>query len=48
VHRSLIRALDLGRDGLTDTEMALLEKIAEAISLTERRAMAAERETQTG
>jgi ribonuclease R len=45
VHRALIRALGLGSDGLTDAEMPLLEKIAEAISLTERRAMAAERET---
>jgi ribonuclease R len=45
VHRALIRALDFGKDGLTDSEMPLLEKIAEAISNTERRAMAAERET---
>jgi ribonuclease R len=45
VHRALIRALGLGNDGLTDAEMPLLEKIAEAISVTERRAMAAERET---
>src|SRR5262245_30343153 len=45
VHRALIRALGLGNDGLTDAEMLLLEKIAEAISITERRAMAAERET---
>jgi ribonuclease R len=45
VHRALIRALKLGNDGLTDAEIPLLEKIAEAISGTERRAMAAERET---
>ena len=45
VHRALIRALGLGNDGLTDAEMPLLERIAEAISNTERRAMAAERET---
>jgi ribonuclease R len=45
VHRALIRALGLGNDGLTDAEMLLLEKIAEAVSNTERRAMAAERET---
>jgi ribonuclease R len=45
VHRALIRALGLGNDGLTDAEMPLLEKVAEAISVTERRAMAAERET---
>jgi ribonuclease R len=45
VHRALIRALKLGNDGLTDGEIPLLEKVAEAISGTERRAMAAERET---
>src|SRR6476646_2918429 len=45
VHRALIRALKLGNDGLTDAEIPLLEKVAEAISNTERRAMAAERET---
>jgi ribonuclease R len=45
VHRALIRALKLGDDSLTDAEIPLLEKIAEAISGTERRAMAAERET---
>jgi ribonuclease R len=45
VHRALIRALGLGNDGLTDGEIPMLETIAEAISGTERRAMAAERET---
>jgi ribonuclease R len=45
VHRALVRALGLGNDGLTDTEMAELDQIAQAISDTERRAMAAERET---
>ena len=45
VHRALIRALGLSNDGLTNGEMPPLEKIAEAISNTERRAMAAERET---
>ena len=45
VHRALIRALGLGDGGLTDAEMPVLEAIAEAISGTERRAMAAERET---
>ena len=45
VHRALIRALGLGNDGLTDAEIPVLETIAEAISGTERRAMAAERET---
>ena len=34
-----------GPDGLTDTEMGELDEIAQAISDTERRAMAAERET---
>jgi ribonuclease R len=45
VHRALIRALNLGKDGLTDEEIGRLKATAEAISFTERRAMAAERET---
>lgn len=45
VHRALVRALGAGNDGLTDTEMEELAQIAQAISDTERRAMAAERET---
>jgi len=45
VHRALIRALDFGAGGLTDMEMGELEEIARAISDTERRAMAAERDT---
>ncbi len=45
VHRALIAALDLGKDGLTDGEIARLPGIAEHISTTERRAMLAERET---
>ncbi|MFN0217542.1 MAG: ribonuclease R [Hyphomicrobium sp.] len=45
VHRALIRALKLGDDGLTDEDVARLTAIAKAISDTERRAMAAERET---
>lgn len=45
VHRALIRALKLGDDGLTDAEIAHLQGIAQHISSTERRAMAAERET---
>ena len=45
VHRALIRALGLGEDGLTDLEIPQLDEIASAISDTERRAMAAERET---
>jgi ribonuclease R len=45
VHRALVRALGFGNDGLTDAEMEQLDQISQAISDTERRAMAAERET---
>jgi ribonuclease R len=46
VHRGLIRALRLGPDGLPDGEdVRTLGEIAARISATERRAMAAERET---
>lgn len=45
VHRALIRALKLGDDGLSQDHEARLADIAQAISDTERRAMAAERET---
>jgi ribonuclease R len=45
VHRALIRALKLGDDGLTDAERDDLADISQHISDTERRAMAAERET---
>ena len=45
VHRALVRALGFGNDGLTDAEISELDEIAQAISDTERRAMAAERET---
>ncbi|MEQ1717776.1 MAG: ribonuclease R, partial [Hyphomicrobium sp.] len=45
VHRALVRALGLGAGGLTDEEIPRLTVIAKAISDTERRAMAAERET---
>lgn len=45
VHRALIRALSLGQGGLTDSEIERLDETAEQISNTERRAMAAERET---
>ena len=46
VHRALIRGLSLpGGDGLTDREIRELPGVAEAISLTERRAMAAERDS---
>src|SRR5690606_30796171 len=45
VHRALIKALGLGVDGLTGTEEAQLEEVSALISATERRAMAAERDT---
>jgi len=45
VHRALIRALKLGANGLTDKEIARLGETAEHISMTERRAMAAERDS---
>jgi ribonuclease R len=45
VHRGLIRALKLGDDGLTEREVLDLANIGEQISNTERRAMAAERDS---
>ena len=45
VHRALIRALGLGAGGLGDDAARGLEDIAGAVSIAERRAMAAERET---
>ncbi|MBX3531027.1 MAG: ribonuclease R [Rhizobiaceae bacterium] len=45
VHRALIGALGLGNEGLTQGEEARLEEISALISATERRAMAAERDT---
>lgn len=45
VHRALIRAFQLGDDGLTDSEIDVLHETAETISNTERRAMAAERDS---
>jgi len=45
VHRALISALGLGSDGLTASQEERLDDISELISATERRAMAAERET---
>jgi ribonuclease R len=45
VHRALIAALGLGRDGLTREDEERLEEIAALISASERRAMAAERDT---
>ena len=44
VHRALIRALKLGDDGLSDGDIPRLAETAEHITLTERRAMAAERD----
>ncbi len=45
VHRALIRGLKLGEGGLSDSEVASLSETAEHISMTERRAMAAERDS---
>ena len=46
VHRALIRAGRLGADGLADdTDTIALSEVAASISVTERRAMKAERET---
>ncbi|OJT95151.1 MAG: ribonuclease R, partial [Alphaproteobacteria bacterium 65-7] len=45
VHRALIRAFGLGEGGLTDKEIAGLAATAEHITMTERRAMAAERDS---
>ena len=45
VHRALIGALSLGNEGLTRQEEERLEEISALISASERRAMAAERET---
>jgi ribonuclease R len=45
VHRALIKALDLGTDGLSEQEGLKLTGIGQHISATERRAMLAERET---
>jgi ribonuclease R len=44
VHRSLVRSLGLGDDGLSDQEAARLVDTAEHITGTERRSMAAERD----
>ena len=45
VHRSLVRAYKLGDGGLSDEEAAKMDGTGEHISLTERRAMEAERDT---
>ncbi|MGB1752043.1 MAG: ribonuclease R [Paracoccaceae bacterium] len=45
VHRGLISAHGWGEDGLTDADLDSLNQTAERISNTERRSMAAERDT---
>jgi ribonuclease R len=45
VHRALVRAYKLGEGGLSDDEVAKMDATGEHISLTERRAMEAERDT---
>ena len=45
VHRALISACGLGKDGQSTTEAEKLVTTAQHISMTERRAMAAERQT---
>jgi ribonuclease R len=45
VHRALIRGLGLGEHGLTESEIARLGETADHISVCERRAMAAERDS---
>lgn len=45
VHRSLISALSLGKDGLTDSDAESFVDIGEKISGLERRSMIAERQT---
>jgi ribonuclease R len=45
VHRALIRARNLGNDGLSDAKIPRLKETADHISMTERRAMAAERDS---
>ncbi|MBL4645040.1 MAG: ribonuclease R [Rhizobiales bacterium] len=46
VHRALVRALDLGEGGISDGFEQQLDKIAADISVAERRAMLAERDTK--
>jgi len=45
VHRALIAGLNLGEGGLSDGEASRIAQTAEHISITERRAMAAERDS---
>src|ERR1700760_4065918 len=44
VHRALIRALNLGGDGLSDWDVKNLKETADHITEQERKAMAAERD----
>ena len=44
MHRALIRGLKLGDDGLTEAQAGQFKAIGEQISMTERAAMAAERD----
>jgi len=45
VHRSLVQAYGLGPGGLTEGESGAMDRIGESISMLERRAMEAERDT---
>ncbi|MFM9828392.1 MAG: ribonuclease R family protein [Sphingomonas sp.] len=45
VHRSLVASYGLGPGGLTEDEAGTMERIGESISMLERRAMEAERDT---
>ncbi len=45
VHRALIAGLKLGKDGLSDSDIAQFEDTAEKITATERRATLAERDS---
>ena len=45
VHRSLVRSYHLGEGGISDSAAAGMEKLGEHISMLERRAMEAERDT---
>ena len=45
VHRALIRAMKLGEGGLSESEQSKLGETSDHISMTERRAMAAERDS---
>lgn len=44
VHRALIKGLKLGRDGISDDQVAVFPKIGDRITETERRAQQAERD----